>query len=69
MSEAAKAEGTKKSFFKNVKAEFKKVTWPKKDDLVKQTILVVAVSVVLGAVIKAIDVVIQSGMLKFLGIE
>ena len=48
MSETVKAESTtKKSFFKRVKSEFKKVTWPKKDDLIKQTALVVVISIIL----------------------
>lgn len=60
MSEAEKA--SKGSFFKNLKNEFKKCTWPKKEDLVKQSALVIAVSVVLGVVIAGIDWVIRYGL-------
>ena len=60
MSEAEKA--SKPGFFKNLKSEFKKCTWPKRDDLVKQSALVIAVSVVLGVVIAGIDWVIRYGL-------
>ena len=43
MSEVEKTSKT--SFFKNVKSEFKKCTWPKKEDLAKQSALVITVSV------------------------
>lgn len=60
MSEAEKA--SKSGFFKNLKSEFKKCTWPKGNDLVKQSALVIAVSVVLGVVIAGIDWVIRYGL-------
>ena len=60
MSEAEKT--TKKSFFKNLKSEFKRCTWPKPIDLAKETTLVVVVSVVLGVVIAGIDWVIRYGL-------
>ena len=60
MSEAEKA--SKKSFFKNLKSEFKKCTWPKKEELVKQSGLVIVVSLVLGVVIAGIDWAIRYGL-------
>ena len=60
MSEAEKASKT--SFFKNLKSEFKKCTWPKKEDLVKQSGLVIVVSLVLGVVIAGIDWVVRYGL-------
>lgn len=69
MSETVKTESTtKKSFFKRVKSEFKKVTWPKKEDLIKQTALVVVISVILGVVISLVDTGIAFGFEKILGI-
>ncbi len=50
------------NFFKGVKAEFKKITWPDKESLGKQSVAVVVVSVVLGAVIAAMDFLIQWGV-------
>ena len=48
-----------KDFCKGVKAEFRKIIWPTKDSLTKQTIAVLLVSVVLGAVIRLYDMVCQ----------
>lgn len=55
----------KKSFFKGVKTEFKKISWPDKQTLTKQTVAVVCISVVVGLIITFIDTIIQFGI-KFL---
>ncbi len=52
----------KPSFFKGVKAEFKKITWPTRDSLIKQSVAVVCVSVVLAVLIAVFDTVIQYGI-------
>ena len=52
----------KPSFFKNLKAEFKKCTWPKKDELAKQSVLVILVSVLLGVLIAGFDWLIRLGL-------
>ena len=62
-----KAEKTqKKSFFKGVKSEFKKIIWPTKENLTKETIQVVVVSVILGILIAIIDVGVKFGFDKLL---
>ena len=65
MSEAEKT--SKPGFFKSVKSEFKKCTWPKKEELAKQSALVIVVSVILGVVIAGIDWAIRYG-LELMGI-
>lgn len=50
------------SFFKGVKAEFKKISWPDKDALLKQSIAVVCISIVLGAIIAVLDFLMQYGV-------
>ncbi|MDE6168919.1 MAG: preprotein translocase subunit SecE [Acetatifactor sp.] len=50
------------SFFKGVKAEFKKIVWPDKQATLKQSIAVVAISVVVGVIIAILDFVIKSGV-------
>ncbi len=60
MSNEDKAPKVK--FADGVKAEFKKIIWPNKDTLLKQSIAVVAVSIVLGAIIALIDMVAQYGV-------
>ena len=62
MSENAAKKTKKPSFFKGVKAEFKKITWPDKASLLKQTVAVISVSVVVCVVIALMDSVIQYGV-------
>ena len=56
----------KKSFFKGVKSEFKKIIWPTKENLTKETVQVVVVSVILGILIAIIDVGVKFGFDKLL---
>ena len=49
----------KKSFFKAMKSEFKKIIWPDKESLVKQSVSVIIASIVLGGVIALLDLGIQ----------
>ena len=63
MSDKAKTQKTqKKSWFKGLKAEFKKVIWPDRKTLARQTTAVIAVSVVLGAVIAVVDAILKYGI-------
>ena len=57
--EAKATKPAKPKFFQGVKAEFKKITWPDKELLLKQSVAVVAISIVLGAVIAVLDLVLQ----------
>lgn len=52
----------KKSFFKGVKAEFKKVIWPDRSSVMKQTVAVVFFTVFLGVFIAIIDAVAGFGI-------
>jgi len=47
------------TFWKGVKAEFRKIIWPTKEALKKQTILVLVVSLVMSVFIKAFDTFCQ----------
>ena len=64
MGDSAKSGGTSKitKFWGGVKAEFKKITWPDKDSLIKQSIAVVVISVVIGAIITILDFGLQYGV-------
>lgn len=64
MGDSAKSEKTSKlvKFWNGVKAEFKKITWPDKDDLLKQSVAVVIISVVVGAIITVLDFGMQYGV-------
>ena len=52
----------KTGFFKGVKTECKKITWPTRNQLVKETIAVSVVTILLGAIIKLVDMVMQTGI-------
>ncbi|MDE6181783.1 MAG: preprotein translocase subunit SecE [Eubacteriales bacterium] len=47
------------SFFSEHKAEFKKITWPTKKILVKQTITVIFISIIVGVIIYGYDFIIN----------
>ena len=53
---------SKRGFFKSLKSELKKCTWPKAEVLVKQTVLVLVVSVALGVLISGVDWLIRLGL-------
>ena len=52
----------KKSFFKGVKSEWRKITWPSKETLFRETTAVIVISVILGAAIALLDAVIKFGV-------
>ena len=62
MSETTVEKPKKKSWFKGLKAEFKKIIWPDKKTLAKQTTAVIICSVILGAIIAVVDALIQYGI-------
>ena len=47
------------SFFKNIYAELKKVTWPTKKQLLTSTLSVLAVCLVVGVIICATDALLE----------
>ncbi|HIX63695.1 MAG TPA: preprotein translocase subunit SecE [Candidatus Mediterraneibacter colneyensis] len=60
MSEKTKTQ--KKSWFKGLQAEFRKIIWPDRKTLARQTTAVIVVSVVLGAVIAVVDAILKYGI-------
>lgn len=63
MGETGNAEkAPKKSFFKGLQTEYKKIIWPDKDTVVKQTGAVITVAIALGLIIAAIDTIIVFGL-------
>ena len=63
-AKSAKSDKTAKTvkFYDGVKAEFKKMTWPDKDALLKQSVAVVIISLVVGAIITLLDFGLQYGV-------
>jgi preprotein translocase subunit SecE len=62
MEDSAKKQPAKTSFWSGVKAEFKKITWPDREYTFKQSVAVVAVSVVVGLIIAVLDYAVQYGV-------
>ena len=52
----------KKSWFKGLKSEFKKITWPDKETLVKESAAVIVITIILGIVIALVDMAVNSGV-------
>ncbi len=63
MAETTKAAKVpRQSFIKGLKAEFKKVLWPDRETVGKQTATVVAITIFLGIIIGVLDYVIKWGL-------
>ena len=52
----------KTSVWKTLKAEFKKIIWPDKQELKKKTVATIVVSVCLGLLIALIDFIFKTGI-------
>jgi len=68
-TEKVEKKAPKTSWFSGLSAEFKKIIWPNKTSIVRQTIAVVAVSVVTGLIIALLDWLIQYGVNFLVGLN
>ena len=59
----------KTSWFHGLKQEFMKISWTDRKSVVKQTLAVVAVSIVIGLIIALIDWMVQYGVDFLLGLS
>ena len=69
MAEAAKAKksGNRLTrFFKEVKSELKKVTWPSKKQVTRNTLVVIAAVILIGIVIWVLDILFSLGLNSFI---
>lgn len=60
MAEQGKENKTK--FIKGLKAEYKKIIWPKREEVISQTTAVVICSLILGAIIAGLDFAFKAGL-------
>lgn len=58
--EATEEKKVKGGFFKNLKIEFKKIIWPDKKSAAKQTLAVIVVCIILGIIVRYLDLGIQA---------
>ena len=61
-----KKEKKKKNLWKNLKAEFKKIIWPDKQSLFRQTVSVLITSIILGIIIFGLDKLIVFVLFKMM---
>lgn len=59
MTNTTTEKAPKRSWFKGIKAEFKKIVWPDKEYLGKQAVAVISVTIALGIVIYVLDYAIE----------
>lgn len=60
--EKSSEKAQKKSWFQGLQSEFRKIIWTDRDTLIKQTVVVVVVTVVLGAIVSVMDAGILEGI-------
>ena len=54
----------KKGRLQGLKAEFRRIIWPDKETIVKETTAVVVATVILGVIIALLDLLIKTGLDK-----
>jgi len=59
---AAAQKKDKKPFWKNMKAEYRKVIWPDKKTAMKETSAVIVWSICVGLLVAVLDTVIKFGL-------
>ena len=52
----------KRSWFQGLKSEFGKITWPTKNKLAKEAVLVIVIALLLGCLIVGIDALLKYGL-------
>jgi len=62
MADSKKNKENKPGFFKTVSVEFKKIIWPSKESVFKQSVAVTLVSVAVGILITVFDFFIKYGV-------
>jgi len=50
------------NFFKEVKAEFKQISWPKRESIIQSTIVVISISVIVSLILGGFDYLFINGM-------
>jgi preprotein translocase subunit SecE len=67
MANTTTEKAPKKSWFKGLKSEFKKIVWPDKETLAKQSVAVISITVILGIIIYILDYFINLGIGQIIG--
>lgn len=62
-----KKESRIKTWWTGVKAEFSRIIWPDKATIIRQTVVVVVITIIVGVLISLIDSVVQLGLDAIIG--
>lgn len=62
-----KKESRIKTWWTGVKAEFLRIIWPDKATIIRQTVVVVVITIIVGVLISLIDSVVQLGLDAIIG--
>jgi len=65
--EETSSPALKRSWFQELKAEFGKITWPDKQRLTRESVVVLISSVLLGFIIAGVDFLIKIGLTYIVG--
>jgi len=65
--QAESGDSVVKGIFHTYRAEFRKIVWPSRETLIKNTTVVVAVSLIFGAYIALMDGVFSALFRQFIG--
>ncbi len=57
-----------RSFFQNIKAEYRRIVWPDRTTVVKESTAVIVLTMILAALIALLDFVIKTGLDRILQI-
>lgn len=50
------------NFFKEVRAEFKQISWPKRESIIQSTIVVISISIVVSLILGGFDYIFTQGI-------
>jgi len=50
------------NFFKEVRAEFKQISWPKRESIIQSTIVVISISIIVSLILGAFDYIFTQGI-------
>ena len=57
-----------RAFFDDVRSELKRVAWPKRDELIRSTSVVIIMIIATAVIIGVLDFIVRAVVLKFLGV-
>ena len=60
--EKSAGKGQKNSWFRGLQSEFRKIIWTDRNTLIKQTVVVIIVTIILGALVSVMDAAILEGI-------